>query len=139
MAVVLALVMLVGAFAADGAVALAQDAPGEYRLPSTNYFRQDPDSSFGSGLSRIGIRLINWAAGIVGTLVLAYAFFQIILDVWRAIKGGQELRALGPRLVLVGVGAMIVLMSVTGSWYPIIKSLYEGIIGGVIGAFGGGS
>lgn len=111
-------------------VALADDPPkGKpgISLPDARWFRPDiPDMDKGSAALVI-INLLNWLIGTVAVIMLVYASWPVVKYGWDMLHGHQQKEALKVRGINLVLGVVLLLLALTGAWYPVLKAVVEGI------------
>ncbi|MEW9124338.1 MAG: hypothetical protein AB2421_16625 [Thermotaleaceae bacterium] len=93
-----------------------------FALPEANLFT--PDLSFaGDAVSPIFI-VINWGLGVYGLWLFLKAAFSLLKIVASLFKGGS-LDGSMQQLKNLGVGVLILLVTITGMWYKFIMFVWS--------------
>jgi len=63
---------------------------------------------------------INWLVGFAAMLLLGWAVFKLLLVVKDLIGGKESLDSKKSYFIGLGVGMMILMMALTGTWYSVL-------------------
>ncbi|MBO8172438.1 MAG: hypothetical protein H0Z33_11145 [Bacillaceae bacterium] len=100
-------------------------APGGIELPSPEVFR--PDLVKAQKASGGFILVINYVIGIIGLIILANIGWNALMSARKLMKG-KSVGGLKDDWIAIGVALLLVILSLTGTWYDIIVFAYEKIL-----------
>lgn len=103
--------------------ALADDL----NLPDPQWFRPEVPSMDRGSAVLVMIRLLNWIIGSLGFLMLVYASFPLVQYAWDMLHGKQSKDSMRSRGISLLAGVMLLLFSLTGAWYPLLRAIVGGI------------
>ena len=97
-------------------------------LPGVEYFTPDLNASLQT-VAPI-LRLINWAAGIFGLILVVIGIWKTLKIVWQVFtgRGDYEVKNVLDMLKPVLFGIILVLFAITGLWYKFLVFLWTMIV-----------
>jgi len=96
-------------------------------LPDPRWFRPDvPNMETGSAALVI-VKLLNWLIGTVAVIMLVYASWPLVKFGWDMLHGREQKEALKNRGVSLVLGIVLLLLALTGAWYPVLRAVVEGM------------
>lgn len=105
-------------------------------LPDVKYFTPNLEASLET-VDPI-LRLINWAAGIFGLVLIVMGTWKTLKIVWEAFtsKQGTNTQTILDQLKVVLFGVVLTLFAITGVWYKLLIFLWEMIVPQIVDGTG---
>lgn len=81
------------------------------------------------------VTIMNDVIAILAVIFLAYTVFHLVLHAKDLASGKRDFHSVRGSLINIGIAMVILMLSLTKGWYPLLNWIYTNIISPVLGQF----
>ncbi|MQL51831.1 hypothetical protein GFC01_06045 [Desulfofundulus thermobenzoicus] len=81
------------------------------------------------------VTIMNDVIAVLAVIFLAYAVFHLVLHAKDLTSGKKDIHSVRGSFINIGIALVILMLSLTKGWYPLLNWIYTNIISPILGQF----